>query len=183
MKKTKRPHFELALTTCKICLSPLREEIDSLIRRRVSRADLSEYYWKKLGYESANALLVSFPPHKNHPKRLADILNKKEAKKEPPKEVIPPTPQTTSSSPKSLEAYAQLLLERATDPEMMKKLSPNVILQAQKIILEKEKAKTERDNIRHYWLKMMSGLLQEEDAYLARYEYERNKGELSVGSD
>lgn len=67
-------------------------------------------------------------------------------------------------APKSIDDYAEFLLRKGfTDPNVLSKISPATIIQAQKILMERDKKKEEMDLLRNTLFKVMAGLLSEED--------------------
>ena len=70
-------------------------------------------------------------------------------------------PHELPKAEKTLENFAQILLEKGFTPEQLSKVTPSTILKAQKLILDKQKLSLQADSLKIAMLKLMSGLPQE----------------------
>lgn len=137
---------------CFICQSPFRKEINSFLKKRVAINDIIEQYFDKFLYTSTTKFRRALITHKVHPLPLSDFLNK-----DKPSHFSPPT--SLNGKPTDFKDYADEMLKRAFSPEMLGKLSPNAIIQAQRLLLERDKLKNQNDAMRNMWLKLMAGII------------------------
>lgn len=174
---------------CTICPSPYRSDIELLMKKGYNNASIARIFWKEFSDHFLD--IKAFEDHvRNHKtrKHLPDLATLKlkiiqEHGEEKVKASLRgqetpftstsqpqrPIPSTQSPEPEqkekpiSVEEYAQRILERGLSDSQMKKLSPSVIIQAQKLLIDKDKIKTQHDALKIAMFKMMSGLLKEED--------------------
>lgn len=142
--------------TCQICESEYREEIDGVAKKGIRVTDIAKVYFDLYGI-SEEAMYKSLKRHLRgkHPPSIysLDITPIRLAKAK----------NKYTEGPMNIDTYAQVLLEEGFKPEQIRKLSPGHILTAQRILIEKQKAKAEEDAIRIGMAKLMSGLATTSD--------------------
>lgn len=157
----------MSFKDCKVCQSPFRRDIEKLHRKGYGPTEIAKHYWTEMGYAHLKNCADKMRLHflKKHPPPIEDIVpvtpllaleQEKEAK-------LMPVKESTKGYPMNIENYAQELLEMGFTEDMMKKVRPAQILQAQKILIEKEKLKTQRDALKFTMAKFMAGLATPED--------------------
>lgn len=166
-------------THCKICRHPeARAEIESLYRKHIPMKQIALWMGKKY-FPSVTEMSFydTLRRHigNNHAPTMESV--KRSASDSLPEElkeqVIDKDPalhieekmqqQAQSGKKRTVEDYAQMLLEMGFTKEMLHKVNPKNILEAQKVLIEKEKAKNERDMLQIAMAKMMSGLIGPRD--------------------
>lgn len=131
---------------CSLCYSPLRQEIEFLIEKKVTLSDLAKKYHKAIGI-AEKSMYVSLMKHKR--------------KKHPP--VIDTTPvddtyvQEAAQSPQTFDEYAKRLLNvgfKNMDPS---KVSHSHVISAQRTILEERKINNEMDMQKKFLMMFFRG--------------------------
>jgi len=144
---------------CRICSSPYREEIDKLIRKKLLKTDIAKHYAPLLEVEYEK-LYESLFTHekKKHPPLITQMpeLSIYHPPAENPEKDVKQTPKT-------LEGYADVLLEMGFTPDQLKKVTPTNILKAQHLLLEKEKIKNQKDALQLSMAKLFAGMTQPAD--------------------
>ena len=160
--------------TCRICESPYRDEIERLIKKGIAQKEV--YTTFAPAFETAPVnLKMSFYKHfkKKHPPLLDPVPQRsylaernqiKQEQQARDAQIAPPT-QNKVANTNSPEAYAERLLELGFSPELMnsKKVSHKDIVSAQKLLIEKERVKNERDALKISLLKLMAGNIRENE--------------------
>lgn len=171
---------------CKICASPHRKDIDLLIKKGYRYIEAARLYFRDFNKEYLHieglALGIRYHINAKHLLPLSELklkiieenkdsltpeelsvpqvaLERKQREEEEKKE----QEAKLLSKPSTMEEYAQRLLEMGFNENQMKKVSPSVIINAQKLLIEKEKVKLQNDALQLAMIKMMSGLIGEED--------------------
>lgn len=160
---------------CSICNGPVRDEIDLAIKRGAAMPEVARAY-----HVAHNKTYDQFYPSlyshvkKKHPPSVNSALKKVTVSKLPPP---PPAPAPGSQieplqnqQPVTIENFAQKLLEKGFTSEMMGKVTPNVIIQAQKVLIEKDKLKVQNNALKFAMLKFMSGMADEADEKIIKGE-------------
>lgn len=134
---------------CRICLSEYRQEIDDLAQKKILLTAIKEVYYPLLKEQYTEHGFYSALRNHINKKHFIQMKALDKAKER----------SVPDNSPKTIEEYAQKTLEMGFTPEMLNKVNPQIILQAQKILIEKDKAKAQNDFLKLAMQKMMSGLI------------------------
>lgn len=129
---------------CPICTSAFKSELEDSVKSGVLFKDLFEKYGPILN--------LTFKTFEN---RLSTHMNKHVEK--------PEVQEVEYEGPKTIEALAQVLLERGFKPEMVKKAGYKDIIASQQVLIAKQQAKTQENALKLAMAKMMSGLIDEKD--------------------
>lgn len=144
----------MASGKCRICSSPHRKDIESLIKKKVITKDIARHYAETFETNVDN-LYSSLRLHieNSHPPLISQLPELSTYKPEPSEGSIEPT------KPKTIEEYAQRVLDLGFTEEQLKKVNPAVIIQAQKVLIEKQKAENQRDALKLTMSRLFSGLI------------------------
>lgn len=152
-------------TYCRICKSPIRSDIDKLLDKNVPATEVALAVAKYFPAVAEVNLYQSILVHKNkkHPPLPSDIkLDTITFEKEVP-EPVQESISIEPEKPQTIDDYFDQILKQGFSPEVMRKLSPAQIIQAQKIIYERTKTKEQNTLLMDILKSMMSGLVTEED--------------------
>lgn len=147
---------------CRVCISPYRKDIELLLKKNVMQMDIARHYAPFFEID-VRKLYESILTHteKKHPPLIGEIpqLSTYEPPK-PPEPAPQAEPDVTPKQKVTIEEYAGKLLDMGMSEEQLKKVNPQVILQAQKILIEKQKAENQRDVLRLAMERLFSGLMK-----------------------
>lgn len=146
---------------CRICKSEVHADIDKLLKKGYSKTEvirIHKDYFKGVPEVNMFASLTNHIKAK-HPPALETLKLKVNEEKKREEEVVTNGNGVTIGNKKTLEEYAQILLEEGFTPDQMKKINPAIILQGQKLLIEKDKVKTQNDLLRLSMQKMMAGMV------------------------
>ncbi len=138
--KTKR------IAKCKICKSPLRQEIEYMVKRGISKSDVSRKYHTVFAIKEASFYnKLTHHLTNNHPP-LIDLTP-------PTKEEI----EERTKNPQDFKEYAEQLLGVGFKMMNVDKVSHGNIIAAKRTLIEEEKVKGELTNQRLLLLKFFRG--------------------------
>jgi hypothetical protein len=144
---------------CRICKSPVRGDIDKLLAKNIPLREIAVSYLRYFPAVVENNLYQSLLHHKNkkHPPMISSIKLDSLPTQAPVEESSEP------EKPLSIDDYFDQILKKGFSPEVMGKLSPAQIIQAQKIIYERSKTKEQNTLLLDTLKSFMSGLVTAED--------------------
>lgn len=187
----------MAKIQCRICTSPFVREINQARKDNIENYYIIKNFWPLFErmkiYNSEHTMKASLSYHftgkHQNRKEITDLdlsYMTPEVKQEfidsrKPQEIpadLYPKPRyqtiVKEGKDKDFDEYARTLLEYGFSPEMLssKKVSPTMIIAAQKTLLEREKIKKENSVIMEVMKKLMSGMVTKEDEVRVSKELE-----------